>query len=346
MKAQPRLLWLIAFPTETAAGWLLLGPTTRGVVLAMALHAAAVAAFGVSLLVRENGRPNWSWASLGSALSLFIFPLLGMLITAIAFVLTRTVLRRSGSAGAEVENVVAREEKPVNDPVARARELEISLLDEREVEPIVDVLREDDPESKRAAIEAITKQGGSDIVRLLTGLLHDPSPEARFFASISLSKLEDELGKSILSAQRELVDDPSSPDVRERLARLYLDYVFSGFLEGPTRDYYLELAREAYERAMEVSPDPDRLAVDLARVHMMLGDIAESSMMLDELARRRPEDATVQITRMEVMYEFGDFRELHVYARRTLPQIPDEAEARELVEWWAGVDGQEHSNET
>lgn len=336
-----RSLWLVAFPVEAFGGWLLLEPGPWRVALAMALHVVASAVFGFSLVVQTDERRNWSWSLLGWALSLLIFPLLGMVVIAVAFVLANVVLRRrSGQAVAEIEGVIELEGAE-GDVVSRAHEVEISLLEEREVEPVVDILQEDDPEAKRAAIEALTKERGAGTVRLLRGLLHDPSPEARFFASISLSKLEDEIGKSILAAQRDVAANPGLPEAKERLAEACLDYTLSGFLEGATRDYYLELAYEAFEDALEAIPDDHRLIVRLARVHLMLGNIAEASAMLDDLARRTPEDVEVRLARMEVIYQFGDFRELSIYARRTLPTIPEGAEARELIEWWAGTDGRE-----
>jgi len=335
MKAPLRLLWLISFPAEVGAGWLLLGPGVWR--SALALHAAASGIFGLSLIVQADSRKDWSWPLLGSTLSLLLFPVLGMLGMATAFMLT---LRWSGQAPTKPERTVEVEYQ-AEDVVARAGEMELSLLEEREVEPVVDVLQEEDPESKRAAIEAIAVKRDTGTVRLLRGLLHDPSPEARFFASISLSKLEDEISKSILSTQREVSANPDLPEARGRLARLYLDYVLSGFLEGVSRDYYLELAREEYDQVLEAHPHHDRLALDLAKVHLLLGNIANASAILEDLALGRPDSVDVHLARMEVIYEFGDFRELSVYARRALPGVAESADVHELVQSWAetGRDG-------
>ncbi len=334
VKAPLRLLWLVALPMETAAGWLLLSPGLWRASIAFALHVAAAGVFGLSLIVRAEERRVWAWPLLGWTLSLLAFPLLGMLATAAAFALTRGASRRSEQVAGEIQDAVEPERNEA-DVVARARELEVSLLDEREIEPVVDVLKEDDPELKRAAIEAITQQRGAGTVRLLRGLLHDPAPEARFFASVALARLEDEIGQSILSAQHALAADPEGPETRERLAQLYWDYALSGFLEGVTRDYYLDLALRAFEEALEVSPHPDRLAVQRARVHLLLGNVVEAAMELDDLARRHPTDADVRVARMEVIYEFGDFRELSVYARGALPAFSGDDELRELIGWWA-----------
>jgi polysaccharide biosynthesis protein PelE len=332
MKSPLRLLWLISFPAEVGAGWLLLGPGIWR--SALALHVVASGIFGLSLIVQADSRKDWSWPLLGWTLSLLLFPVLGMLGMAIAFMLTHFVLRRSAQTTTKLERAVE-VESPAEDVVARAGEMELSLLEEREVEPVVDVLHEEDPESKRAAIEAIAVKRDTGTVPLLRGLLHDPSPEARFFASISLSKLEDEISKSILSTQREVSANPDLPEARGRLARLYLDYVLSGFLEGVSRDYYLELAREEYDEVLEAHPHHDRLALDLAKVHLLLGNIANASAILEDLALGRPDSVDVHLARMEVIYEFGDFRELSVYARRALPGFAESADVHELVQWWA-----------
>ncbi len=342
MMAPLRLLWLAALPMEIAAGWLLFDPGLRGIALAFLLHLAAAGIFGFSLIVRIGDRRIWAWSLLGWTLSLLAFPLVGMLTTAAAFALTSTAFRRPKRNVGELQEAVEVKE-PIGDVLARAREAEISLLDEREIEPVVDVLKEDDPELKRAAIEAITRQRGAGTIRLLRDLLHDPAPEARFFASIALAKLEDEIGKSILSAQRALAENPDLPEARERLAQLYWDYALSGFLEGVTRDYYLDLALGAFENALEVSLHPDRLSLQLARVHLLLGSVAEAAALLDDLARKRPNDVDVRLARMEVIYEFGDFRELSIYAQKSLSSLAGDGEMRELAEWWAGTGRKEVS---
>jgi sugar/nucleoside kinase (ribokinase family) len=171
-------------------------------------------------------------------------------------------------------------------------------------------------------------------VRLLIGLLHDPSPESRFFASIGLSRLEDEISRAILAMQRTVAEQPTAA-AHEQLGQLYLDYAVSGFLEGVTRDYYLNLARQAFEAALAGSTAPDRLQQRLARVHLLLGNIAEAAALLDELAGRQPTEAAIHLLRMEVIYQFGDMRELALYARRARPPLSGIAEGDELLEWWA-----------
>ncbi len=325
-----RLLWLLCFPLEAVAGWILLEPAPGKVAVSLALHVVAAGLFGLSFGPGAGGR---GWSMLGWTLSLLVFPMFGMLAVAAAFVTARAARWRRRNAVGEIEAAVEGEER-AGDVIARARTVEVSLLEEREVEPVVDVLQEEDPEAKRAAIEELTKRRDAEAVRLLRNLLHDPSPEARLFASLALSRLEDEIGKEILAARRELDAAPGSPELEERLGDLCLEYALSGFLEGPARDHYLELAREAFEGAME-SGDGS-LPLRLARVHLMLGEIAEAARLLDELSRRHPDDAEVRLLRMEVIYEFGDFRELSVYARRALPSLPEDSGRRPVVAWWAG----------
>ncbi len=121
------------------------------------------------------------------------------------------------------------------------------------------------------------------------------------------------------------------------MGQLYLAYAVSGFLEGVSREYYLDLAREMFENTLEVSPRPDRITLELARVHLLLGNIAQAAALLDDLAERQPNDANLYLARMEVIYEFGDFRELSTYARRVLPHVLGDNVQSELVEWWAGT---------
>ncbi|WP_172620767.1 HEAT repeat domain-containing protein [Rubrobacter xylanophilus] len=318
------LLWLVSFPLETAAGWLLLGGSPGRIIASVAVHAAACCVFGCSLL-RARGR---GWPMVGFTLSLVVFPLAGMLAAALAYAAAALPQPRWRPSG-EPE---VREE----DPLSRARRVEISLLEEREVEPVVDVLREEDPEAKRAAIERLALRRDSEAIRVLRGLLHDPSPEARLFASLTLSRLEDEIGKEILAARRDAERAPEDPAARERLADLYLEYALSGLLEDAARDYYLRMACEEYEAALRAGAGKGRNGLRLARAHLGLGEIAQAAGLLDELGRERPDDPEVHLLRMETIFDFGDLRELKTYARRVLGRLPEGSEARELAGWWAG----------
>jgi hypothetical protein len=225
----------------------------------------------------------------------------------------------------------------LDSPVARAHELEVGLLDELEIEPVVDVLRENDPELKRAAIEVLTKQGGPGAVRVLVGLLHSPSPDARFFSSIALSRLEDEISRAILAAQHDVEEDPDDPEIREQRAQLYLDYALSGFLEGVTKDYYLDMARETLENVLPDAADPDGVKLRLARVCSLQGSIGEAAALLDELARSHPTDAEIHLLRMDVIFQFGDFRELASYAGRVADAVGSTSDANPdgIIPWWA-----------
>ena len=332
-----QLLWLVAFPLEAGAAWLLfLEPTGRWAVAVLPLHVLATAVFAGSLYNTTGRQPRWAWPALGGTVALLGFPLVGMLASAIAFTLAYTVHYQRLDVAAYLENVADTDEHPAG-AVGRAHQLEVALLDELEIEPVVDVLREDDPELKRAAIEAITQQRGAATVRLLRSLLHDESPEARFFSSIALSKLEDEIHRAILAAQRTVKEAPDDGVAHEQLARLYLDYAASGFLEGVTREYYLDLSRQTFEEALPISSAPDGVQRRLAHVHLLLGNIAEAALLLEDLAAERPDDVDIHLLRMDAIYQFHNFRELALYAQRTLPAIATESDEAELLEWWAAA---------
>jgi hypothetical protein len=330
-----RLLWLVALPLECVGAWLLLASLEPArALLGAIVHVLACLIFGASLASRRDGHWHLAWSLLGGVIALVAFPVIGMVAMMVGYLLAYISRHRVPLGAGQLFERTNTDER-ATDAVGRAREIELQLLDELDIEPVVDVLRENDPELKRAAIETITKQGGPSAVRLLIGLLHDPSPEARFFSSIALSRLEDEISRTILAAQRDVADHPDSPEAQEQLGQLYLDYALSGFLEGVTRDYYLDLAREAFETAVGRSADPDAVLRRLARVTLLQGSIAEAAAILDELGSRHPEDDELCLLRMDSIYRFGDFRELVVYARRAEPAIAPDTESHELVAWWA-----------
>src|SRR5262245_8709847 len=143
MLALPRLLWLIAFPLEAAAGWLVFGlGGLPAVVAGIASHVLASCLFGLSLLALRDGRRPLVWPLLGGTLALVAFPMFGMLGMALAFVLTE-LSRPRDRALAEIAAAAEVDDRPT-DPLGMAHELEVALVDELEIEPVVDVLREND----------------------------------------------------------------------------------------------------------------------------------------------------------------------------------------------------------
>jgi len=296
----------------------------------------AATVFACSLLQRTPRGWLWAWPLLGWALSLLAFPLLGMVATAIAFTLSQTVFRRrSQAAAAELQAMAVAE--PYSELEGFLPQRRVSLIDDLEVEPVIDVLRADDPELKRAAIDAITKQRGPESIRVLMGLLHDPSPEARFFASIGLSKLEDEISQAILATQRALAQTPGAPELRARLGELYLDYALSGFLDPVTQRYYLGLARETLEALLQIDTYAVDTALRLARVDILLDDLPAAAALLDAATLQAPENLDARLMRMEVYYRAGELGGLATYARAALPVVAPAADDEELVGWWAAA---------
>jgi len=331
-----RLLWLIAIPLEIQVARLLDEPTPTEVPIALGLHVVAATVFAASLLQRTRRGWLWAWPLLGWTLSLLAFPLLGMVATVLAFLLNQTIFRRrSEAAAAELKALAVAE--PYSEFEGLLPERRVSLIDDLEVEPVIDVLRADDPELKRAAIDAITKQRGPEAIRVLMGLLHDPSPEARFFASIGLSKLEDEISQAILATQRALAETPGAPEARARLGELYLEYALSGFLDPLTQRYYLGLARDTLEALLQLDTYAVDTALRLARVHILLDDLPAAAELLDAATLQAPENLDASLLRMEVYYRAGELRGLATYASAAAPAVASAADDGELVSWWAGA---------
>jgi len=119
------------------AGWLIINPGMGPIGAAIGAHLVATGVFGFSLVTWSKGRAIWAWALVGWTIALLGFPLMGMLATAVAFILTRVVFRRSLYNVEGIADATAMDDRPTN-AVEAAHELEIALLDELEIEPIVE----------------------------------------------------------------------------------------------------------------------------------------------------------------------------------------------------------------
>jgi hypothetical protein len=273
-------------------------------------------------------------------LALALFPLAGMLGWGLAFVLT-PLLRGQGTAENDLAELEA--EAWRDDPV---------LV--RQIEPLVDRLRDPDLDQRRAVIAALGRNATGDAVRLLRGLLNDPHPDMRSDASVMLARIEDRLERRVEQGMERVEELPGDADAHADLASAYATYARSGLLDEASARYALGQAEAALGHAAARSPEGTERWLALARIRRELGDTEGALQALHEVALREPTNPERMLLNMEIAFDRRDWSELATLAGQgellaaegaepaaagSLDADPEahsaEAQAA-LIGWWAG----------
>jgi hypothetical protein len=205
------------------------------------------------------------------------------------------------------------------------------------VEPLADLLTGDDPDLKRAAVDALLKTQGHLAIGNLKTLLHDRDLEVRLSASLRLVALEDELGQDIQTAQAAVEQSPDNAGAWSSLARACVKYASSGLVDDSASRQYLSHAVDAYAAALRLFPRQHRLALAIGRAYLELGELALAQPLLEHAAQGEAERIEAQVLLMDVAYRRGALVQLARRAAVALGETPPSHHERQFLEWWASV---------
>jgi len=272
---------------------------------------------------------------LSGLLALLGFPLFGMVaVLSGTIALSALALRprrlQAGPTAAALAASAAR-------PIAGAQTLQPDLFAVLDVEPIVDALNGLDPVLKQGAIDALVRSQRYQSVGTLRTLLLDPEAEIRLYASVTLTKLEDEIGQAMLDARAMTLDATPDAEAWETLAWVYVEYASSGFIAQPTADQYLDLARRAYEAAVDLEPDQSELALALGRAHLLFDQPEIAQTYFETAGMHHVRNPDVHLALMELAYHRGAVAEVAQRASTAARLLRFDYPQQQLVNWWAGL---------
>ncbi len=331
---------LLGLAGDLTAGYLLL---VGQVVGSLVLHVLAVGvwALGIHLLslraptgVQADARRGISaktlsgWTISAAILGMFLVPGLGTLGVSFAY-LSSYLLRRRSIPHMTLGDTLASMQVPV-----------LNLRTDgqgggSEVMPLVDVLREQGTEMRRAVVRTLGDQGDEESVRVLRRLLTDASPDVRGDAAVILTRLENTFSQDIVKALARVERDPQDALYRQELAHLYVKFAESGLLDQVSSTYYLTKARALYEEATELHPHNMELLVALARVLARLGQPQQAMIALRHVLKQQPTHHAATVLLLETAFAEQQWGVLLSVARDDSRALdPDQTE---LLRWWAQI---------
>jgi HEAT repeat protein len=233
-------------------------------------------------------------------------------------------------------------------PVVRRRAeraLELGLIDPSNylhaalsLEPIVDVMRDEDAAMRIAMIALLTDRGDAEAAAMLTHLTHDPDDYVRTHAAQGLERVHARHRRLIHEALDRAETEPSGGARWAELASAYL--AMARLRDGvPVLcDYYLQHASTALERALQLEPRVEWLMLQAELQHLgrQWAD-AESTARL--ALEREPLEQQALLLLAELAFQRGLYEHVQQYCRRLagLPRLAPEV--MDVVSVWVDAVG-------
>ncbi|RMA97659.1 tetratricopeptide repeat protein [Hydrogenothermus marinus] len=145
---------------------------------------------------------------------------------------------------------------------------------------------------------------------ILKEAFSDNNDEIRLLAFSIFSKEEDNINKNIFELQKKLENVNSKEekaDIYKNIAVLYWESIFLGIVDEELKNYYLDLSKEYFLKALSLKQDPE-IKFYLGRIALLEKDYKLAEEYLSkayELGNRK-----VIPYLMEIYYEKKDFKKI------------------------------------
>lgn len=302
------------------------------------MHLVSVAIFSLgmysaSTIYRFGSNRNWL---ITTVILCFIFPVIGFISSCLLFVAISKHLWKRSDAYDDYEKYITYDYKPEKKHVDEDRIVE-AVSAELMVQPLVDIMMEDDVKLRRGAVNVMKRLPKKDAVRLLKQSLSDKSVEIRFYAAVGLSEIESEINSNIEMAKKEIERVPDSINAYITLANSYSEYFECGILDDVTARYYLDLAIEGYYKICQMGGGNINILNSLGNLESKRGRISEAIAKFEKVCEIDPDNIYANVGIIELLYASGRVDEAAKRARKIIAKMPEtKGPMRELVKFWAG----------
>jgi polysaccharide biosynthesis protein PelE len=336
-------LWIIAASCEVIVGGAILNShqnSTSFLFLALPIHIlASILSFLVFWIYSLEKRNELKFYSYLCGLMTLFLSLIGILGVTISFLLVKFILKKKGyftTTDDPLENIDG--ESLLFENTTDTNTL---LKEETNIEPILDIINGDDPALKRGAINLLREIGSKEAIHLLKKSISDSNEEVRFYTSAALKKLNDAYIQHIKKAKEKVEGEKPLSFNYQNLGKVYKKYAESGLCDQSARDFYLDLAREAFIEALSLDPENIETATNLGYVCMEMKDYEEAEKYFKIATNIKPDYADALLWLCQLYYEKWDLKALVENIQgmnpKDLSEIKDQ-DNRMLLKFWAKKD--------
>lgn len=319
--------WLLAgiieLPLAVSFGWPQFNFIGRYPLEAFLIHLAASVMMAMAGVQRAQKRLSY-WSPTFFFLT-FAFPVLGWLFSLVF------ILYRAPQANPLLED---EESQPAWAPIVGRSKSSRSetILKELDFMPLADILKGDDIELKRGAVEKLADLRTPEAISLLRRYRNDPSPEVRFYVTSSLSRIQKDFDERLEATKTRVREENFSPASRISLAQNYLQMVASQLADETTNRMYENEAKHHLEAAA-ASPDaPAEAYWLLLQVLERHAQWEKANATLTALEGKADADEITR-RRIQLYFNAGMLNEMAIEIKAH-PDAVSHAEWSGLVNWW------------
>jgi len=178
-----------------------------------------------------------------------------------------------------------------------------------EVEPYIDILKNNDSELKKGALDQLSKIKTKESVYLIKSILKDPNPELRYCASLKLKKIEDECNEQILMFKEKL-KHTKNKETHNHLGDLYSHFCSLGILDSVTSDYYYKLALNEYVLSLQEDPKQSHILKNMAKNYLAIHRPDQALLILKRACELNANDEECAILISESNLELGNWKDI------------------------------------
>lgn len=209
------------------------------------------------------------------------------------------------------------------------------------VESFADILAHGDPGRKRVAIGLLTRHFRPGFAPALKLALTDTDPSVRTQAATAVATIEGRFLARAQKLQRKVTDRPKSFGRRERLARHYDDYAFTGLLDAERERDNRIRALETFQEALKLRPRDAALWMAIGRLLVRERRYDAASNWFAVAEERGLLSADMVVWNLEALFKLGRYDKLREAIRRhrslfeTGDKVPPQIPA--MIGLWTGV---------
>ena len=181
-------------------------------------------------------------------------------------------------------------------------------------------------------ISKISANPTKEEMHIIKNGVNDDIGEVRFFSSGALmkieSKLSDEINEMTVKVKRRgMVED------YRILGDLYARYVELDLPPEDLKDYYLDLASDAYEKSLEIDSGQIGLVIDYSKCLMTLKEYEEVETILADAIAKWPGNNDILFLKTNLFFNKGQYDKVATELAKTDKEIMSE-DQKKVAEIW------------
>lgn len=251
--------------------------------------------------------PQRYWSRTFSILS-FILPFFGWLLCGVIL-----FLYRAPKSYEEMDMYVLPVKPDMFDFHAYGQRgtLEERVLREVDFIPLADILKGEDSDLKRGAIERLSKLKTPEAIQFMLDLRSDSSSEVRFYVTSALTKIKKEYEEQLEAAKNSLLQDDYQVSARIFLAEIYLQYAKSHLLDDVTAKHYTQESLYHLKEAVLIAPDHLEAYLAIIEIYSLRQNWDAALGTLDILSSQKLlDDEQIVKKKIEIYFEQGHMEKL------------------------------------